>query len=180
LIVATVLGLATVSDAFIFLSLQRRLDVGIAYFPLLPLGSALVYLVLAVPCGRLADRFGRRRMFLGGYVCLVGVYALLVSEQSGLRLLLGTLVLHGAYYAATNGVLMSIVSPLLPRELRTSGIALVQTSVAMAGLVSSITFGAIWSWRGPSTATTAFLVALVVALAIAVVARPRHSLVAAS
>ena len=39
-------------------------------FPLLYVGTAFGYLVLAVPLGRLADRWGRSKMFLSGYVAL--------------------------------------------------------------------------------------------------------------
>ena len=39
-------------------------------FPLLFVGTALVYMLLAVPAGRLADRVGRGRVFVGGYALL--------------------------------------------------------------------------------------------------------------
>lgn len=48
---AAVLGLFTVGDAFLYLLLQRRLDLPAAYFPLLPVGTAAVFLLAAVPVG---------------------------------------------------------------------------------------------------------------------------------
>ena len=69
------LSLATASDAFIFLALQEQLDLGNSLFPLLFVGSAGTFMVLAVPMGRLADRFGRGRVLLGGYALLLVVYA---------------------------------------------------------------------------------------------------------
>ena len=59
LLAAGLLGLATVSDAFVFLALQEKLDLGASLFPLLFVGSAGTFMVLSVPIGMLADRIGR-------------------------------------------------------------------------------------------------------------------------
>ena len=59
LAVAAVLSMLTIGDGFLYLALQRREDFAAKYFPLLFAGTALVYLLLAIPFGRLADRWGR-------------------------------------------------------------------------------------------------------------------------
>jgi acetyl esterase/lipase len=51
---AALLGLVTVSDAFVYLLLQHRLDISPVYFPLLSLGTAGPYMLLAAPLGLLA------------------------------------------------------------------------------------------------------------------------------
>ena len=84
---AGALSLATASDAFIFLALQRKLDLGATMFPLLFVGSAGAYMLLAVPMGRLADRVGRGRVLLLGYALLLGVYAVLLAPIGGWALL---------------------------------------------------------------------------------------------
>src|SRR5690349_16858656 len=76
-ICALLLGLATVSDSFVYLVLQHRFDVPVQWFALLPLGTSAAFLTLTVPLGRLADRFGRWRVFLGGHVLLLAAYGLL-------------------------------------------------------------------------------------------------------
>src|SRR5690606_31709480 len=58
------LGTLTASDALIYLLVQRQGSVAATVFPLLYVGTAVVYLLLAVPFGRLADRVGRRRLFV--------------------------------------------------------------------------------------------------------------------
>jgi MFS family permease len=60
------LSLVTLSDGFLYLLLQRRMDVSLGFFPLLYVGTAIVYLALAIPAGRLADRIGRPPVFLAG------------------------------------------------------------------------------------------------------------------
>ena len=52
-------SLTTLSDPLLHLNFQRSLNFGIELVPLLFVAVALIYMLLAVPFGRLADRFGR-------------------------------------------------------------------------------------------------------------------------
>lgn len=169
LVAAGALGLATASDAFIFLTLQERLRLGTSLFPLLFVGSSAIYMVLAVPTGRLADRIGRGRVFLGGYALLLGVYAALLLPGSGWPLLLAALGMLGAYYAATDGVLMAMGSAVVPEELRGSGLALLGTATSVARLAASLLFGALWALWGIHAAVGAFAAGLLAAMALACV-----------
>ncbi|MFF1501354.1 MFS transporter [Streptomyces sp. NPDC058316] len=164
---AALLGAATVGDAFVYLLLQRRLDLPIGWFPLLPLGAAACYLLLAVPAGRIADRVGRRLPFLYGHVALLGVYAALVTTSGGTTplLLVPVLVLLGVFYAATDGVLMALAGPALPVDGRAGGLALLQTGQALARMLAAAGFGAAWTVWGPRPALWAAISALLAALA---------------
>ncbi|MFI8497157.1 MFS transporter [Streptomyces sp. NPDC085524] len=153
---AAVLGLFTVGDAFLYLLLQRRLDLPAAYFPLLPVGTAAVFLAAAVPAGRYADRLGRGRVFLAGHVPLIGAcLLLLLPVPAGLPLAAGVLVLLGLFYAATDGVLMAAAGAVLPAGLRTTGLAVLQTAQALARFAGSVLFGAAWTLWGPGPALAA-------------------------
>ncbi|MFF3563211.1 MFS transporter [Streptomyces sp. NPDC002574] len=167
-ICATLLGLSTVSDSFVYLLLQHRLGVPDRWFALMPLGTAAAFLLLAIPLGRLADRLGRWRMFLGGHVALLGAYALLLAHGPAYLVLL----LHGAFYAATDGVLMAAASTAVPAELRGAGLALIQTGQAAARFAASLAFGAAWTAWGDRTALTTATAALAVCAACAVWLRP--------
>ncbi|MEU8790276.1 MFS transporter [Streptomyces sp. NPDC048643] len=169
---ALLLGLATVSDSFVFLLLQRRLGVPDRWFALLPLGTAAAFLLLAVPLGRLADRTGRWRVFLGGHGALLLAYALLLSSWQGTAAACAVLLLHGGFYAATDGVLMAAASDSVPSELRSSGLALVQTGQALARFVCSLGFGAAWTAWGDRTALTASAVLLALCAVLALGLRP--------
>ncbi|MGW2820331.1 MFS transporter [Streptomyces sp. NPDC001443] len=159
---ALLLGLATVSDSFVYLLLQRRLGVPDRWFALLPLGTAAAFLLLAVPLGRLADRVGGRRVFLAGHGALLLAYGVLLSSWHGTALPYAVLLLHGGFYAATDGVLMAAASESVPPALRSSGLALVQTGQALARFTCSLGFGAAWTLWGDRTALLASTVALAV------------------
>jgi MFS family permease len=161
------LSLATASDAFIFLTLQKKLDLGTSVFPLLFVASSAIYMLLAVPMGRLADRIGRARVLLGGYALLLGVYATLLLPFGGWVVFLVALGLLGAYYAATDGVLMALGSAVVPDDVRGSGLALLGTATSVARLLASLVFGALWTVWGTHTAVAWFGVALVAAMTLA-------------
>ncbi len=167
------LGLATLSDGFLYLGLQDRIGFAPRYLPLLFVGTAVVFMILAVPMGRLADRVGRGRVFVGGYVLLLCVYSsLLVSSISPFALVL-YLAAFGTFYAATDGVVMALAGALLPEELRASGMGLLTAVVAASRLFGAILFGALWTFGGVDVAVLAFAVILAAAIvmALAVVVR---------
>ncbi|MBP2337661.1 MFS family permease [Saccharothrix coeruleofusca] len=161
---AVLLGLAMVGDGFVYLLLQQREGLSLGWFPLLAVGTSLVYLLLAAPLGALADRVGRLPVVLGGYALLVLVHLLLSGPLGGWPLVGLVLLLYGAFYAATDGVLIALAGPVLPARLRATGIALVQSGQALAYLGSSVLFGLAWQHFGPEAAS--WIAAAGVALAL--------------
>jgi MFS family permease len=173
-LVGSGLGLLTVSDAFVYLVIQRQTHLDVKWFPLLFLGTAMAYLGFAIPIGRIADRIGRGRVFVAGHVALLGVYAVLRFADLGTGAVLCTLVLFGLYYASTDGVLMALASPTIPERLRTSGFALITTGTATTRFLSSVVFGAVWVAWGPQAAVLLFLVGLAVMVPAAAIALRTH------
>lgn len=161
------LGLATISDGFLYLGLQRRVGFAEGLFPLLFVVTSLVYFILAVPMGRLADRIGRRYVFLSGYALLPLAYLILLLPTVTSLETLVCLLLVGAYYAATDGVLMALASVLLPPRVRSSGLGLLTTAVSVGQLLASVMFGALWSAWGMDTAVGIFGLGLIAAIVIA-------------
>ena len=163
-LVASLLGLATISDAFLYLALQRKLDLAPAVFPLLFVGVSLAFMLLAVPAGKLADRVGRGRVFVGGYVLLLPVYASLLAPDLGYLGAGFALALVGASYAATDGVLAALASGTLDEEVRGSGLSVLTTATNLSRFVASVGFGALWTWAGLNTAVLVCGIALAAAI----------------
>ena len=166
-LISTALALTTLSDSFIFLTLQRRFEFSLSLFPLLYVGIALVYMFFAIPMGRLADRVGRRYIFLAGYGLLALVYGLLLLPGLPQALSLGLLLLLGLYYAATDGVLSALASAILPEQWRTTGLAIMTTGTGLARLLASLGYGALWTYLGPNSALTIFLIGLSITVLLA-------------
>jgi MFS family permease len=160
LMTAAAASLVTVSDGFVYLTLQRKLDIGTGAFPLLYVAAALVYLVFSVPLGQLADRYGRLRILLAGYGALLLLYVVLLLPISGLPSLVSCLVLSGFAAAATDGVLTAFASASLPDHLKGSGLALLATATGLGRLVASVLFGALWTFAGLDATVILFLAGL--------------------
>jgi MFS family permease len=165
---AALLGLFTIGDGFLYLELTERDSLATKFFPLLYVGTNFAYLALAIPCGRLADRIGRARVFIGGQVLLLAAYLCAGGPMNGAAVSLGCLVFLGAYYAATDGVLAAMASKVTPLSMRASGIATAQTAVALARFASSLGFGLMWVRLGRTDAL--LLVTALLACAIPVAA----------
>ncbi len=166
---AAALGLFTITDSFVYLAVQRRWDIATSLFPLLPLGTAGTFLLLAIPLGRLGDRIGRWKVFLGGHLALI-VALLVVWGPVGAWWLV--LALHGVFYAATDGVLPAAVGPLLHENLRASGLAVLQTGQALARMAAAVTVGLLWTLWDLRPALLAFALALLAVTIAAAVLKP--------
>jgi MFS family permease len=167
LVAAALLGVLTVGDGFLYLSLQRRDNLAATLFPLLYVGTNIAYLCLAVPMGRLADRIGRARVLVGGHLALIAVYLCAGGSVTGVTGTVLVLVLLGTFYAATDGVLPALVSRLVSAQARGSGIAAAQTVVALARFASSLAFGSLWIALGRGPALLGVAAALATAVPVA-------------
>lgn len=169
LITAGLLGLVTVGDGFIYLVLQSKSGFATEYFPLLYVGTNIAFLALAIPLGRVADRFGRARVFIVGHVALLAAYVCAALPSTGWVLTIFCLVLLGAFYAATDGILAALASQTTPVETLASGIAAAQTAVAVSRLIASVGFGLLWYSLGRDGAMIVVAVALAVLIPVTAV-----------
>jgi MFS family permease len=181
-LIAFLLGLATVGDAFLYLQLHERLDFADSLFPLLYVGTSSIFMVMAVPAGRLSDRIGRAKVFTFGYVLLLGMYLVLLSGVEADLLLPATLLGLGLFYACTDGVLAALGSAAVPNSVRGTGLAALGTATGLAQFGASLAFGALWATAGVHTAFVVFAIGLTTALVVTVVVlflRPRRPAAAA-
>jgi MFS family permease len=164
LLTAGLLGILTIGDGFIYLVLQSRDAFAATWFPLLYVGTNLAFLLLAIPLGRLADRFGLARIFVLGHLALLAAYLCAAIPVTGAWLTIACLVLLGAFYASTDGILAALAAESTPEASRASGIAAAQTVVALARLVASTGFGLLWFAVGRESAMVAISAALLVVI----------------
>ncbi len=163
---AGLLGLLTVGDGFVYLALMSHGTMDYFWFPLLFVGSNLVFLLLAIPLGKLADRTSRAAVFVLGHLALALAY-LCASGGGSLIFIVSALAALGLFYAATDGVLAALAGQLSPEGSVSTGIGAAQTVVAVARLLSATGFGVLWVLFGADLALlgVAGLLLLVVPLA---------------
>lgn len=174
---AGILGLLTIGDGFIYLILQARSDFAAQWFPLMYVGTNVAFLALAIPLGRLSDRVGRARVFVYGHTGLLSAYLVAVLPIADVAATLLCLLLLGAFYAATDGVLAALAAQLTTPETHGTGIAAAQTMVAVSRFISAAGFGILWFVLGRETSI--LIVAGLLLIAIPVVALLLRPLLAA-
>jgi len=159
------LSAVTISDGFLYLLITDRSDVGAGFFPLFYVITASTYMLFSIPVGRLADRWGRKLVFLFGYLIVLMNSAILLSfDTLGTGVWLLCLVLLGLHYAATEGVLMAMVSRSTPSEMRTTAIAMAITFIGLAKMASSLAFGFLWEVGSLNMAVAIFAAGVGLAL----------------
>ena len=142
--------LASATDAFLLL---RARDVGVPLWEIPLLWAVFNGLKAAagVPGGILADRLGRVRAILAGWI----VYALayvgfaLVSRPGPLW---GLFAFYSLFYALTEGAERALVADLAPADLRGRAFGAFHASVGLAALPASVLFGVLWKAFGPAAA----------------------------
>lgn len=167
-VAACALGLVTTSDGLIYIALQKSTQLSAHSLPLLYTGTSASFLLLSIPAGLVADRVGRTRVFLVGHLALLVVYGLLLVPMAGWMVPLLVVALLGAYYAATDGVLMALASAVLPADQRGGGLAIVATATNLARMGAAIGFGLVWTAWSREASVVAFAIALIGSLGVAV------------
>jgi predicted MFS family arabinose efflux permease len=150
LAIVFVFSLANSSDAFLVLKAR---DAGFSVREIL--GLFLVFnafaALLAVPAGRLSDRFGRVRFLALGWAVYAVAYAVMgtaMAPRSFAFALLG----YGAFYGLTEGVEKALLADLLQPEHRGSGFGALESVIGLAALLASPLMGVVMTTLGARAA----------------------------
>ena len=108
LVVVALFALANASDVFI-VAQARRAGLSIRDTAAILATLALVRTFTATPGGWLAERIGRKRSLIAGWVVYAGAYAAFPFARSG-GALLGVTIAYGAYYGLTEGAEKALVA----------------------------------------------------------------------
>jgi MFS family permease len=145
-----VFTLGNSSDLFL---IPRLLGLGLGKedVPLVWCAHTVVRMLAALPAGILADRLGKKRMVLAGWLVYAAAYAGLGFADSLLEglVLLG---LYGLYGSLAESVLRAIVADLVPAELRGTAYGMYYFVVGVAILPANLAFGAVWDEWGSGAA----------------------------
>ena len=105
--------------------------------------------VLAMPCGKLSDRIGRKKLLVPGYLAFSLCY-LGFAFASGRWMMVAVFVLYGVYTAMITGVERAFVAEIAPPELKGTMLGLQSTVTGIALLPASVIAGLLWNAFGPA------------------------------
>ena len=103
--------------------------------------------ILAVPCGKLSDRVGRKKLLVGGYLTFSLVY-FGFAFCSGKPMMALIFVVYGVFTAMTAGVERAFIAEIAPAELKGTMLGLHSTLAGIALLPASLIAGALWDGVG--------------------------------
>jgi MFS family permease len=143
-------ALANSSDAFLVLKAR---EAGFALREIL--GLFLIFnalaAALAIPAGRLSDKFGRLPFLITGWTVYAVAYAAM-GLAGGKQVFTVSLLGYGAFYGLTEGVEKALLADLLRPEHRGTGFGAFQTVTGVAALLASPIMGVLMTVAGTKTA----------------------------
>ncbi|MFH0734968.1 MAG: MFS transporter [bacterium] len=159
----TLFSLANSSDVFLILKSKdiAKSDViaimGYVFYN-------FIYAALSYPVGMIADRYGKKKVFISGLFIFSIVY-MGFALGSSFAMMWVLFALYGLYAAASEGVTKAWVSDLIPGELRGTAIGLITMCISLAAMFGSVLTGVLWDSFGSQIP---FVISSVVSVIIAV------------
>ncbi len=152
LAVATVASLGRASEAFFILK-AKDVGVAIALLPIIYFVYNASLALLATPVGAIADRLGKRNMYLLGLMVFAATYAGFAYGANAKTVWL-LFILYAIYAAMTEGVGRAIVSGLIDAPRRGTALGIYHAVTGIALLPASLVFGYLNQHFGSSLAFT--------------------------
>ncbi|MCX8149352.1 MFS transporter [Thermaurantimonas aggregans] len=145
-----VFALFNSSDMFLLLR-AKQLGVSEAGVILLYVLFNISYVALAWPMGRVADRIGKKKIAIYGFLLFALVYGLMSNFNSPNFLWL-PFILYGGYYACTEGISKAWISDIVKSEELGTAIGSFTALQSIALLIASSAAGLIWQYFGAQVA----------------------------
>src|SRR5208282_4028760 len=103
----------------------------------------LVYTLSSIPAGVAADRFGRKRVILLGFVLFAVLYYgfAVASSTKAIWILFG---LYGLFMGLTEGILKAFLATIIPADFKATAFGVFNTVVGIAMFPASLFGGWLW------------------------------------
>ncbi|MHB8073263.1 MFS transporter [Desulfosporosinus fructosivorans] len=127
------------------LLLVKASDIGFeaAFIPIIYLIFNSVSVIFAIPAGILSDKFGRERLIIFGYLLYSYIYFGFGRTNSQVVMIM-LFALYGLYSAATDGVQKALVTDLIDKDKRGTGLGIYNSIVGITLLPASVIAGLLY------------------------------------
>ncbi len=150
MIIVSIFDIGNSSDAFLVLRGQER---GLSIMGILGMLITfnLIYTLISTPAGKLSDRFGRRRLFVAGWLVYAAIYLGFALAKTGAQIWVLNAV-YGLYYGLAYGTSKAMVADLVPEALRGTAYGTYNGILGFLDFPASLIAGILWqgagSWQG--------------------------------
>ncbi|MGD0885673.1 MAG: MFS transporter [Thermodesulfovibrionales bacterium] len=148
LVITTLFAVGNSSDVFLILRAQQR-GIPAHLIPILYLVFNIIYSISAIPAGIAADRFGKKRIILLGFVVFAIVYfGFAVARDAAAIWVLFSL--YGLFMGLTDGTQKAFLATMIPPDFEATGFGIYYTAVGLAMFPASLIGGWLWDHVSPS------------------------------
>lgn len=142
LAIVFVFTLGNSTDALL---LVKASDIGVkdAFIPVVYLIIYSVSVIFAVPIGILSDKIGRERLIIFGYL-LYSIIYFGFGRTNTITVLIMLFALYGLYGAATDGVQKALVSDIIDKDRRGTGLGIYNCLIGITLLPASLIAGVLY------------------------------------
>jgi MFS family permease len=146
MVIVGVFDLGNSSDAFLILRAQERGMSVLGVLGMLIVFNA-VYTIVSTPAGSLSDRFGRRRVIVGGWLLYAAVYLGFARAGQVWHVWL-LYAAYGLYYGLAYGTAKALVADLVPAGVRGMAYGTYNATLGILDLPASLIAGLLWQGVG--------------------------------
>jgi len=175
IVIAALFALGNSSDAFLILRAEQ-IGIPTVMIPAVYLLFNLVYSLSSIPAGMAADKFGKKRLILLGFVLFAGLYYGFAVAKNATAIWV-LFALYGLFMGLTEGIQKAFLATIIPPDFKATAFGVYAAAVGLAMLPASLIAGWLWDHVSPAApfyfgaATAALSALLFMALMISI----RHS-----
>ncbi|MFZ2198679.1 MAG: MFS transporter [Thermodesulfovibrionales bacterium] len=147
-IIASLFALGNSSDVFLILRAQQ-VGVSTVIIPMVYLLFNLIYSLSSIPAGMAADKFGKKRVILLGFVLFAFLYYGF-GAASGTKAIWILFGLYGLFMGLTEGIQKAFLATIIPQDFKATAFGVYNTAVGLAMFPASLIGGWLWDHVSPS------------------------------
>ncbi len=179
ILIATLFALGNSSDVFLILR-ASQLGIPTMVIPVVYLMFNLIYSLSAIPAGMIADKFGKKRLILLGFILFTALYYGFAIARSSTEIWI-LFALYGLFMGLTEGIQKAFLATIIPPDFKATAFGVYATAIGIVALPASLIGGLLWDKVSPAAtfyfgaSTAALSTVLFIGLIAFISIRPRYT-----
>jgi MFS family permease len=146
--IAAIFAIGNSSDVFLILRAQQ-IGIQTTMIPVVYLFFNLIYSLSSIPAGIAADKFGKKRVILTGFILFAILYYgfAVAPDAKSIWVLFG---FYGLFMGLTEGIQKAFLATIIPQDFKATAFGIYNTVVGLAMFPASVIGGYMWDHVSPS------------------------------